>query len=335
MSTHAIEIVEIGEVRPHPNADKMNVTEVWGWQCCIGKDQFKSGDRAVYIPPDFLVPLSRPEFSFLRKEGTNKDQERIRVRRLRGQLSQGLLIPAPHEFAEEPIGTDVAEHMGIVRYEPPMPIATSGLFVSGPSGLYAPKFDVENYQRYGRAMFLMNEPVIVTEKIHGANARYTWSKNADGEWAQFCGSRTNWMAEDEKNAWHKAFRGCPSIGAWCRANPERILFGEVFGQVQGLKYGAGRNDVFFAAFAVLDKQRWMDWEEMEASLSVFGVPIVPVVYRGPFNEGAIAAMAEGDSSWPGANHMREGVVVVPKHERTSEEIGRVVLKMVSNRYLES
>lgn len=335
MSTHAIEIVEVGEIRQHPNADKMAVTEVWGWQCCIGKDQFYSGGRAVYIPPDYLVPLSRPEFAFLRKDGHEKTHERIRVRRLRGQLSQGLLIPCPDEFADYPIGTNVAERMGIERYEPPMPIATSGLFVPGPSGLYCPKFDVESYQRYGRTLLSQGEPVVVTEKIHGANARYVWAPGADGEWKQFCGSRTNWMAEDDRNIWHKAFRACPAIGEWCEENPGKILFGEVFGQVQSLKYGAEKNDVFFAAFAVIDRQRWMDWDDAESSLRARGVPVVPVLMSGPFDEAACLDLAELDSSWPGANHMREGVVVVPASERTSDEIGRVALKMVSNRYLES
>lgn len=47
MSTHAIEIVEVGELEPHPNADRMEITRLWGWHCCVGKGQFRPVGRAV------------------------------------------------------------------------------------------------------------------------------------------------------------------------------------------------------------------------------------------------------------------------------------------------
>ena len=332
MSKHAIEIVEIGEVVPHPNADKMEITHIWGWQCCVGKGQFQSGGKAVYVPPDYMVPTSHPSFAFLRKEG--RSQERITVRRFRGSLSQGLLISVPEELSSLPVGSNVMEQLGIERYEPPAPKSTFGMFVSAPSELYLPKFDVENYQRY-KDRFAAGESVVVTEKIHGANGRFVWGKNPKtGELEQFCGSRTNWMAQDETNIWWLALKGNPQIGDWCRANPWKVIYGEVFGQVQNLKYGAGRNDIFFAAFAVLDRQRWLNYDEWLPTAESFGVKTAPLVYRGPFDEKLIYEMAEKDSSWPKANHMREGVVVVPEIERTDPEIGRVLLKVVSNRYLE-
>ena len=327
MSTHAIEVVEVGELRSHPNADKLSLIDIWGWQCCVGKEQFRAGQKAAYIPPDYLVPTDRAEFAFLHKEGRVK--QRITVRRFRGQLSQGLLIPLPESLSDRAVGENVMEALGIERYEPEQDIRTGGNFVSAPSGLYCPKFDVESLQRYV-SLFTDGEPVVVTEKLHGANARFVYSGGQ-----QYCGSRTNWMADDDKNVWWKAFRNHQSIGEWCQSNPDLILYGEVFGQVQSLKYGAGKNDIFFAAFAVLDHQRWMDYEEMLVSLSSRQVPMAPLVYRGPFDLAAIKEMAEQDSRWQGANHLSEGVVVVPEKERWDESIGRVCLKVVSNRYLES
>ena len=333
MSTHKIEIIEIGEVLPHPNADLLEITHIWGWQCCIGKWQFKTGDKAVYVPPDFCVPLSRPEFAFLKKVD-GKTQERIRVRRFRGHLSQGLLISIPPELSGLPVGENVIEQLGIERYEPPIPKSTYGQYVSAPSGLYCPKFDVENFQRYHR-LFVPGEPVAITEKIHGGNSRFCLAKNKDDQVVQFCGSRTNWMEEDEKNIWWMSFRQNPAIGDWCQKNPEKILYGEVFGQVQSLKYGAKTNDIFFVAFAILDKQRWLDFQEFLDSVnSIPGLKTPPLLYRGPFDLAIAEKLAEGDSQWPGANHMAEGVVVLPEHERFDSEIGRVMLKLVSNRYLE-
>lgn len=334
MSTHRIDIVEIGEVKKHPNADSLGIVDMFGWQCCVGLKDFKQGDKAVYIEPDFSVNLSHPSFAFLKKEGSDKTHERIKVRRFRGFLSQGLLIPVPPELADLPVGTNVIEQLGIIRYEPPEPKSTGGDFVSGPSGLYSPKFDVENHQRYAH-VFEPGEEIIATEKIHGCNSRYVMSKTQDGEWQQFCGSRTNWMKEDSKNVWWMAFRRNPTIGEWCKKHPETILYGECFGQVQKLKYGAGVNDVFFAIFGILEKNRWWDWDEIVASLVGFdGLKTVPLLYRGKLDMEILRNLAEGDSSWPKANHMREGVVIVPVVERTNMEIGRVCAKIVSNRYLE-
>lgn len=328
MSNHAIEIIEIGRIEPHPNADRMEITKVWGWQCCIGKGQFKSGDRAIYIPPDYEVP-NRDEFSFLFKD--DKQKERIRVRRFRGELSQGLLIQVPGHI-NLPIGSNVIDRLGITRYDPPLLISTSGIFIKGPD-LYCPKFDVENYQRYPDIID-DNEQVVVTEKIHGANARYVYAKNTNDEWTQFCGSRTNWLAEDEKNIWWKALRQHPEIGEWCKANPDKIIYGEVFGRVQKLRYGTGSNEVQFATFAVLDHQQWIDFEFAHKSVESYNIPWAPVLYVGPFDLKKCETLAELDSSWAGANHMREGVVIQTKSERWDSKIGRVCLKLVSNRYLE-
>lgn len=345
MSIHEIAIVQLDAIEPHPNPEvtRMELVHIWGWQCCVGKGQFQAGSKAIFIPPDFLCPTDHPSFAFLkRKDG--KSQERIRVRRFKGTLSQGLLISVPDELSDLPVGTNVIEQLGIERYEPPLPKSTGGDFIGAPSGLYCPKFDVENWQRWN-AVFAENEMVHVTEKLHGASARYTFSQNSDGKWNQFCGSRTNWLKEDEKNIWWMAFNQCPAIGAWCQAHPGQIIYGEVFGQVQNLKYGAGKNDVFFAAFGILEndvffaafgileKNTWLNFDEARQSANEHEVPWVPLLYSGPFDIEKIKELAEGDSSWPGAEHMREGCVVLPHEERNDAALGRVQLKLVSNRYL--
>ena len=136
MSTHKVEIIEIGEVLTHSNADRLEKIHILGWQCCVGKGDFKTGDKAIYIEPDYLCDLSHPSFAFLKKEGETKQKERIKVRKFKGQISQGLIIPVPSDLAELPVGTNVIEQLGIERYEPPMPMSTGGTFCPGPAGLY-------------------------------------------------------------------------------------------------------------------------------------------------------------------------------------------------------
>ena len=179
MSTHSIEIVEITHIDVHPNADALAITHVDGWQCCIAKDQFKVGDKAVYIPPDYVCKLSHPAFAFLKKD-ESKTFERIKVRRLRGQLSQGLLIPVPMELGDLPVGTNVIDQLGVERYEPPVPASSGGNFVTPPS-LYAPKFDIESFQKF-MILFATGEPVVISEKLHGCVQENTPVMLANGEY---------------------------------------------------------------------------------------------------------------------------------------------------------
>lgn len=110
-STHKVEVVKLNNIKDHPNADKLQIVEVWGYICCIQKGQFGKGDLAAYIPPDNVCDTNKPWFHFLGKHN------RIRVKRLRGIVSQGLLVKPPFGAKE---GDDVAEQLGVTHYEPPM-----------------------------------------------------------------------------------------------------------------------------------------------------------------------------------------------------------------------
>jgi RNA ligase (TIGR02306 family) len=218
------------------------------------------------------------------------------------------------------------EKLGITHYEPQIHghFSTGGDNVTPPEGFF-PKYDVLNFRRYSE-FFEEGEEVIVTEKLHGANARFVCIDDLI-----YCGSRNHWKKEDPNNLWWKALKNCQVLDAWLRHHQNLIVYGEVFGQVQNLKYGALPGEVKFAAFDILRGDKWLDFDEAHE----VGAPLpwVPLVYRGSFDKEQILTLAEGDSSYPGAQHHREGVVVKPIHERTERKIGRLQLKIVGNRYL--
>jgi RNA ligase (TIGR02306 family) len=326
MSEHSVNVVEIAEVRPHDNAERLEIVPVGGWQAVVKKGQFVPGDRAVYIEPDYTVPTTRPEFAFLAKEG--RDRHRLKAVRLRGVLSFGLLIPLPAELSDRAPGDDVMTALDITRYEPAIKLAKADDLpeVEWPK-VYASKFDVESLQRFSDVL-TPGEPVIVTEKIHGANARFLWSAGVF-----YVGSRTRWLKPDAGHPWSRAAAADPRIRAWCETHPDVVLYGEIYGPVQSLKYGSA-NEVRFAAFAASERGQWWDVDRL---LGDEAIPSAPVLWRGPYDPGAILPLAEHDSAVDGAEpgHMREGLVIVPTQERRHEKIGRVALKYVSNRYWES
>jgi len=318
-STHRCDVVRV-RLRPHPNADSLSIVGVFGWECVVRTSEWKDGDLAVFVPPESVIPDTEEVRTLGGPPG------RVRAVRLRGILSPGLLLRAPDGASE---GDDLMARLGVTHYEPPLPLSAGGETEAGPQGVW-PHYDIENLRsRTNASLLLPGEEVLATEKIHGACARYVW---ADGR--QWVGSHAEWKRESHNNIYWRALAQCPQLGEWCRAHPELAAYGEVFGLVvQGAdySYGAQQNDVLFAAFDILDHGRWLDFDDSRRDGS--GLPWVPLLYRGPFDEAAIKELAEGDSTVPGADHIREGLVVKPVRERWCAEIGRAQLKVVSNQYL--
>lgn len=65
-----------------------------------------------------------------------------------------------------------------------------------------------------------------------------------------------------------------------------------------------------------------------------GLETVPVLYVGPFDAALIHKLVDGPSTVPGAQNIREGVVVRAVNDRREYGLGRVQLKIVSNAFLE-
>lgn len=141
---HKVPVIRIEQVLPHPNADKLEIVPIEGYQAVVAKGQFKVGDLAYYVPPDSIVP-DTAEFAFLwgnatYEGGTPERKRRIGAKKLRGEWSEGVLMPVDvviscGEYGNEVTarlsklnatmvvkeGADVAEFVGITHYNPPEP----------------------------------------------------------------------------------------------------------------------------------------------------------------------------------------------------------------------
>lgn len=315
MSTHRVDVVPV-HLEAHPNADSLSVVRVFGYTVCVRTADWREGDLGAYIPPDSIVDSTRPEFAFL------AGHERIKVRKLRGIVSQGLLVKAPAGAKE---GDDVMAAMGVRHYEPPEPLSTAGESERPPPG-HRPSYDVESWRRY-RHLLRAGEPVWITEKIHGANGRFCFA-----EGRLWCGSRTEWKKEAETILWWKAARQNAPLLALAQAFPQFTFYGEVYGRVQDLTYDLERNQFGIRLFDAWDGGAWIPRERLVEVAEAHGVLTVPLLHHGPYDPATVEAFAEGPSTIAG--HVREGCVIRPTVERTDPEIGRVQLKIVGNGYLE-
>ena len=318
MSTHLVEVIQIQEIKKHPNADRLEIIPVGNWQCVVQSGIWNVGDRAVYVQPDYMVPTSIPEFSFL----SEKEIYRLKAVRLRGEVSYGVLVPVPEIVKDAPVGSNVMEALGIQRYVPEIKMQ-NGENMSLPQeewpDLFSPKYDLESLNNFPDVI-QPDEMVYVTEKIHGANAKYVFH---DGQ--MYCGSRNNWVRNDGKNIYSRAIT--PELIFFCKENPNTIIFGEVFGPVQSLRYG--RTEPEFAAFSILNGGSFVPdpiWEFQR-----YGIQHVPALVQRKMKDVDLK-IAETDSRISKVPQMMEGIVITSLSGRTDPNIGYVQLKHISDRY---
>ena len=115
MSSLIVDVCKILKVEKHPNADKLSIATVKGWNCIIGLNQYKEGDLVIFCPPDSILPddiIDKYNLEYVRKGG------RIKTVKLRGFISQGLILDIP-ENKNWKEGKDVTKALGIIKYEPP------------------------------------------------------------------------------------------------------------------------------------------------------------------------------------------------------------------------
>jgi len=111
-------IQKIVDVKKHPNADRLDIVTVLGWEIITQINQFKKDDYCVMFQCDSILP-QHEIFDFLEKR-----KYRIRTQKLRGIISQGLVMPTSiiktitGKTIELEEGKDVTELLGVIKHDP-------------------------------------------------------------------------------------------------------------------------------------------------------------------------------------------------------------------------
>jgi RNA ligase (TIGR02306 family) len=338
---------EVLTVHEHPNADALELAQVGLYRAVVAKGAYRTGEAAVYIPEQAVLPAGLIEELGLTGRLAGGNADRVKAVRLRGELSQGIVC-RPKALADVDLaraaaeGTDFAERLGITKWVPPIPPTMSGEVEAAPDLL--PWVDIENIQRYPD-IFPPGEPVVLTEKLHGSACLLTYVADEGRVYvsSKGFGGKSLALKEDPRNLYWRAVRGHGVAEAAARL-AERLgarrvgIFGEVYGAgVQDLTYGAdGRRDtlgyaVFDVSAEVGGAVRWLDAAEvLDGEL-----PLVPRLFEGPYDSGRVLELASGRETVSGRElHLREGVVIRPAVERYSAVTGgRAIAKAVSAAYL--
>lgn len=320
MSIFKVEVVKIQGIILHPNADRLDIVTLKGmaYQVITAKGNFKSGDLAFYFPIDSVIPDK-----FLDEFGIRPYySKKLRAAKLRGIFSEGLLIPVWENFTGN-VGDDYTEYFGVTKYEYPIPQSLSGE-VEAPIGQY--KFPSPEHLKRYREILNDGEEVVVTEKLHGTNFTVLVDDNGT-----HIGSHNYFWKNNETNKNLVYVRAYNENISLHKLPLHTQIFAEVYG-VQDIKYGLNNGKISIALFAVKRDGRFLNYGEFVTFCEEFCLPRIPVLYLGAYSWEVIAQFNNADSVVDKKSIM-EGVVVQPVVERTHPEIGRVVLKLISDRYL--
>lgn len=350
------EIVTVEEVIKHPNADLLDVVSPDGSNinfAVVKKGQFKPGDKAIWIDSvnDPKVPVSNSNFAHMQKLAKSDGYARVKTVRLRGIVSRGILIPMPPEWSDK-TNKEITEILEIKKclsnFGPAGGSYSSGLATKGPTVLLGTaKYDIESVNKNWRSI-PNGIKVYITEKIHGTNASYGWLPY-EGERKFWVRSRTLFKKEPQEEGsgglwWDAAIKF--SLKEKLQPYPGYVIYGEIYGKVQDLKYGIP-NDIGFAAFDCWDSnnQRYLTWLELTDFCNKVNIPLVPVIQTTFWNTESgipaeIAELAEGKTMLNGEN-IREGIVIradlspfgIEQSSRFISLEQRYIYKLVGNAYL--
>lgn len=336
-------------VEPIPDADAIEKIRVLGWWVVVKKGEHQPGEKLVYCEIDSLLP-ERPEFEFLRASSFKPAQAdptgavtlpagfRIKTVRLRGQVSQGICFPLsilpPGAPTDE--GADVTDLLGVVKWEPPLPVGMGGE-VKGLFPGFLPKTDETRVQ--------VLEPVLVrhrgktfyvTEKLDGTSFTAFLRQGEFG----IC-SRNLWMDEaDESNILVRVAKGL-GLEEKLRSARERLGFdlaiqAEVIGPgIQKNKYALPAVTLRVFSALNVDAYRLLDHGEMAALLAEMQLESVPQLGTLALGHTVdeMVAFAEGTSVL-NPKVQREGVVLRPLAEEYDEDIGgRLSFKVINPKFL--
>jgi RNA ligase (TIGR02306 family) len=370
-SSTIAQVLEIEDLRPHPDADRLELATLGGWQIVCGKGLYQNGDRVVYVTPDSLITedladllgvrqhlssVKNSDGSFVTDDNGNT-MLRVRQAKLRGEPSFGTTIPkdivwslsSEHcDIDTLDIGTNLAYELGILKYEPAMRSSAGDAEVDHP--LFPKYTSIENLRNFPNVL-KEGELVNITEKIHGTNCRVGL---IEGEW--MAGSHGLRRQDPAKNLhkdsdiekvlearaantyWHplslESVRNL-LIELASYGHQQVVLYGEIYGNVQK-KYNYGiKNGIGFRAFDLLVDGRYAFPETCFELCQKHGVETVPIFQTMPYNYKSIVETVENiaNSSTLSSEHPMEGVVIKPLEERTERSVGRVIFKYISNKYL--
>lgn len=341
-------IQKVLTVESIPGADAIECIGVLGWKCVSRKGEFKIGDKVVYIEIDSLLPFA-PWSEFLFKGSDVKGAEaktayRLRTIKLRGQVSQGLVLPLnvldgkkfPTDKRERPIypfnvGMEVTAILGITKYEPAISAQLQGL-VKGSFPSFIPKTDETRIQAAPSILAeIAGKEVYITTKMDGCSGTFYVNRGEFG----VCSRNMEFKPECDNTFMKMAKRYCLAE-KMISLNRNIAIQGEVCGpSIQKNRLNLKDHELYIFNVYDIDGGKYLNVHEAFNICESLGVKTVPIEHSETAPLWTIESLLEkAKGKYPGTDNHKEGIVIRPVLECKSEALrGRLSFKVINNEYL--
>jgi RNA ligase (TIGR02306 family) len=320
----------ITAINPIPKADSICQYKVQGWYIVDRIGSHNVGDRVIFVAIDSWVPKELAPF--LSKNGNFKEYKgiegsKVRTVKLRGALSQGLLLKISGindekvraQIENSPIGQDISDLLKIQKWEDPIALGIAGdakgnfpSFLSKTDEIRIQSIDLDDYRNY---------TYYITEKLDGSSATYYSFEGNFG----VCSRNLELKETDGNVYWYiaKKYEIAKNL-------PEGYAIqGEIIGpKIQGNRYKLDEPDLYIFNVIKIGEGRVSLSESIKIcnDMGIKFVPIIDSAYEifANVDTDTILLKAEGRSTL--FNTEREGIVF-----RTI--CGTHSFKAISNKFL--
>lgn len=319
---------------PHPNplVERLELGRLGQYQVVVGKGIFKDGSIVIFVPEKSVLPDNIADEGDRRKYLAGSKQDRIKCHVMQKELSMGIILDDRPELADVPLGEDISERLGIVRYEAPIPDCLAGkVFSLTDTGTGIHKHEVEIFNLHPTE-FQIGEQVIVTEKINGTQGVFVLL--ADGRRlvsSKLLVHKDLYFVDGENNAYTEAAHNTGIFDLMAKHFPGKNcqVFGEVIPSVK--RYSYGRNKRTAILFRVDVEGETLTFDNVPDDFKKLWSP---VLYSGPFDLNVIRPLREGQEQLSGNQlHIKEGIVITPMQPRRAAPGFRLYLKLLNPKYV--
>ena len=338
----------VDNLTPIPNADRIETAWFGGWTVIVQKGLHEIGKKVMYIEVDSCLPIDHPAFSSLAERGVKeiegKKYHRLKTIKMKGQISQGFVLPlnviSDVEISDD-ADKDYSEELGIIKWDPELYSPTACLagnaLRSFPSYL-VPKTDEERIQNIP---WMLNSDLSFEEtlKMDGSSFTAYYCSNDEHPFG-ICSRNLQLKHEDEQNqdnVFVKIAAKYDIKNKLMACGRNLAIQGEVMGPgIQGNKEKFTELDLFIFNVFDIDNQRELLPAERRKVVADLGLKHVPVLSENVVlsttfaNMEEILAHADGPSL---VSNLREGVVFKCNSYDTINGREVVSFKAISNKFL--
>lgn len=340
-------IRSIDNIEPITGADSIEVATVGGWKVVVKKGEFKTNDLVVYLEIDSWVPTSLAPFLSKGKEPkvfNGVEGERLQTVKLRGQISQGLLLPIDCTTISDGEGNvisvsegdDVTEFLGIKKWERPLPTQLQGQ-AKGNFPSFIRKTDQERCQNLQKNIFVDWKDLEweISLKLDGSSLTGYYNNGETG----ICSRNLELMDNDENsgNSFIQTFNSSGLKDAIKSIGRNVAVQGEMMGEkIQGNRENLTGTILFIFDVFDIDNQQYMTPQDRLEFINLlfkngYTGDIAPILNSkttlhniGISNITDLLSFADGESI---NNPVREGVVF------KCVTNGDISFKAISNKFL--